>query len=145
MLHYRQLLQTIAQRRNFRTHQSSHLITSSFCFLFLSSESGSCFLVLPVSHLFFPVQTLGQNNTAMSQEATGRTNTETDGNMHTPFSNKNFHTLFLASPIKGFILSYSLLVGFYCAASSETKKALQREPGWRDTGALAVWQTSKNS
>lgn len=73
----------------------------------------------------FPVQTLGQNNTAMSQEATGRTNTKTDGKMHPPFSNKTFHTQFLASPTKWIILNYSLLVEFYCAAlpkQNKTKK-----------------------
>lgn len=47
-------LQTINQnRRNPREHQNSHFIWASSCFLFLWSQPGSCFLVLPVSHLSF--------------------------------------------------------------------------------------------
>lgn len=40
-------------RRNPRELQSSHFIWASSCFLFLWSQPGSCFLVLPVSHLSF--------------------------------------------------------------------------------------------
>lgn len=38
----------------------------------------------------------------MAQEVTGSTNRKTDGNVQTPFSNKNFHVQFLDLPIKQF-------------------------------------------